>query len=180
MIKNIICTGTVLKLTKLKPIEKLCAAVARALVFLSALGLILMTLVVGWQVFGRYILNQSPDWSEQAALVLMIWYICLASAAGVHENFHIRIVFLENKASPPLKKLMRLACQAVTFLIGLAMGVYGLQLVTQTWGHAVPTLPITRGMVYLALPIGGFLIALFSAAHFLKLISTPHLEEEVA
>jgi len=156
--------------------DRIGGAASRGLTLLSAIGLILMTLIVGWQVFGRYVLNQSPDWSEQAALALMIWYICLAGAAGVHENFHIRIVFLEQKASPKLKKLMGLTSHGVTFLIGLAMGVFGLQLVMQTWSHAVPTLAVTRGMVYLAIPIGGFLIALFSLTHFLKILAQPPLE----
>jgi len=56
--------------------DRIGGAASRGLTLLSAIGLILMTLIVGWQVFGRYVLNQSPDWSEQAALALMIWYIC--------------------------------------------------------------------------------------------------------
>ena len=47
----------------------------------AGLGLVLMTVIVGWQVFGRYVLNSSPSWSEQAALTLMIWYVFLFLAA---------------------------------------------------------------------------------------------------
>ena len=53
------------------------------LVRVAAVGLVLMTLIIGWQVFGRYVLNSSPSWSEQASLALMIWYVSLAAAAGV-------------------------------------------------------------------------------------------------
>ena len=45
-------------------------------------GLLLMTGIVAWQVFARYVLNASPAWAEQAALLLMIWYVFFAAAAG--------------------------------------------------------------------------------------------------
>lgn len=152
-------------------IKKILNKTSRLLILLSALGLILMTLIIGWQVFGRFILNQSPDWSEQAALALMIWYIFLAAAAGVRENFHIRIVALDNKASPRVQMWMRSFAHITVFLCGAVMFIYGLQLVQETWAHAVPTLPVRRGMVYLAVPIGGFLIAIFSIENIFKLFS---------
>ena len=71
-------------------------ASADILVKTAAIGLVAMTLIAGWQVFGRYVLNSSPSWSEQAALTLMIWYVSLAAAAGVREGFHIRIAAVEN------------------------------------------------------------------------------------
>lgn len=152
-------------------LSKLNAAFARGLIAAAAIGLILMTLIVGWQVYGRYILNKSPDWSEQAALALMIWYVCLAAAAGIHQNFHIRIVALEEKVSGRTKSIMALIRHGVTFFCGVIMGVYGIQLVAETWVHAVPTLPFTRGMVYLVVPISGVLIALFSTELFFTDIS---------
>lgn len=141
---------------------------SKFLTLIAAIGLILMTLIVGWQVFGRYVLGQSPDWSEQASLALMIWYVCLAAAAGVHENFHIRIAALENKASQKYRRIMRILCHIIVMLCGLAMLVFGAQLVAETWSHTVPTLPISRGVVYLAVPISGALIALFSIEHLLN------------
>jgi TRAP-type C4-dicarboxylate transport system permease small subunit len=56
---------------------------ADLLLAIGAAGLLLMTAIVGWQVFGRYVLNSSPSWSEQAALTLMIWYVSFGAAAGV-------------------------------------------------------------------------------------------------
>ena len=58
-----------------------------------------MTGIIGWQVFGRFVLNSSPSWSEQAALMLMIWYVFLAAAAGICEGFHIRITLFEDSLS---------------------------------------------------------------------------------
>ena len=135
---------------------------ADVLIKASAFGLVLMTIIVGWQVFGRYVLNSTPSWSEQAALTLMIWYVALAAAAGVRQGFHIRIVALEEAVSPRLRKGMQVVSNSLVSLCGLAMLIWGGELVLRTWSHVVPSLGIPRGLTYLALPISGALIALFA------------------
>lgn len=142
---------------------------SRALLWCGAAGLIAMTLIIGWQVFGRYVLGQSPDWSEQAALVLMIWYVSLASAAGVREGFHIRIVAFENMMPPKIRYMLGLMQNGVIAICGVVMCIWGVQLVIETWAHAVPTLPLTRGMAYLVVPFSGALISLFATEHVLVL-----------
>lgn len=131
-------------------------------IVIGSIGMLLMTAIVGWQVFGRYVLNESPDWSEQTALILMIWYVSFAAAAGVQEGFHIRIVAFENAMPEKIAKITRLIAHLVVGLCGLAMLIWGAQLVMGTWSHVVPTLGISRGAVYIAIPISGFLIGLFS------------------
>jgi TRAP-type C4-dicarboxylate transport system permease small subunit len=144
------------------PVRRLSAAASRLLIGFSATGLVLMTAIVGWQVIGRYILSSSPSWTEQAAQALMIWFAFLAAAAGVREGFHIRIVALEEAASPRIRRLMQVAGALVVAGCGLAMLVLGGELVVRTWSHTIPSLGISRGFAYLGLPISGGLILLFA------------------
>lgn len=141
---------------------------ADLLVKAGALGLVLMTIIIGWQVFGRYVLNSTPSWSEQAALTLMIWYVALAAAAGVRLGFHIRIVALQEAVPPGLRKMMQIVSHTIVGLCGIAMLVWGGELVLRTWSHAVPSLGIPRGLVYLGLPISGALMALFALEQVLE------------
>jgi TRAP-type C4-dicarboxylate transport system permease small subunit len=138
------------------------AALARLLLGIGAAGLLVMTLVVGWQVFGRYILRESPSWSEQTALLLMIWYACFAAAAGVRQGFHIRIEAVETAAPRSIARVMRLGAHFCVALCGSAMAVWGGELVMRVWGHVIPSLGISRGLAYLSLPLAGALIVLFS------------------
>ena len=48
-----------------------------------------MTAIVAWQVFGRYVLNQSPSWTEPASVLLMSWFIFLGAAVGVRDGNHL-------------------------------------------------------------------------------------------
>lgn len=131
------------------------------LVRLSAVGLVAMTALVGWQVFGRFILNSSPSWTEQASLVLMIWYVMLASAAGVYEGFHIRIALLEDRLGSRAGALRRVVA-AVVLLSGAVLLIYGAQLAWMLRANVIPSLGISRGIAYLPMPIAGLLIVLFA------------------
>jgi TRAP-type C4-dicarboxylate transport system permease small subunit len=143
-------------------INKASLAASRLLIGIAAAGLIAMTLIIGWQVLGRYVLGASPSWSEQAAQVLMIWFAFLAAAAGVREGFHIRIVALEEAATPRIRRAMQIMASLVVGGCGLAMLVLGGELVIRTWSHTIPSLGLSRGVGYLGLPISGGLILVFA------------------
>jgi TRAP-type C4-dicarboxylate transport system permease small subunit len=131
------------------------------LIHCAALGLVAMAVIVIWQVFGRYVLESSPSWTEQAALVLMIWYVMFASAAGVHEGFHIRIAMLEERLGPraaPLRQFTAL----IVLALGLVLLVYGAQLAWLVRGNAMPSLGVSRAVAYIPMPIAGLLMALFA------------------
>ena len=151
---------------------------ADLLLAIGAAGLLLMTAIVGWQVFGRYVLNSSPSWSEQAALTLMIWYVSFGAAAGVREGFHIRIVAFEAALGPVRARYMRIFSDTVVGVCGLCMLIGGSILVSKTWSHVIPSLGIPRGLAYLGLPIAGALIILFAIERVLKTLAKRHLEDE--
>ena len=151
---------------------------AELLVRIAAFGIVLMTAIVGWQVFGRYVLNSTPSWSEEAALTLMIWYVSLAAAAGVRQGFHIRIVALEEAVSPGLRRVMQFTSNFVVAGCGAAMLIWGGELVMLTWGHVIPSLGIARGLAYLGLPLSGALMVLFAGERMLEVLFPKSLTEE--
>lgn len=129
---------------------------------IGAVGLLFMTLVVGWQVFGRFVLESSPSWSEQTALVLMIWYVFLAAGAGVWERFHIRIEILEQRFDQATRRRLRIAIHALIAMLGLVLLVFGAQMVWLVRDHVIPSLGVSRAFAYIPIPLTGALIAIFS------------------
>jgi TRAP-type C4-dicarboxylate transport system permease small subunit len=134
----------------------------------AGVGLMLMTAIIAWQVFARYVLNDSPAWGEQAALLLMIWYVMLAAAAGVREGFHIRITVLADNLPPKSKRIINLASHVIVGLFGLAMAWWGIELARETWHHVIPTLGLSRGYAYVPIPISGLLIFGFALEHVIN------------
>jgi len=137
------------------------ATVAHWLVRLGSLGLVAMAAIIGWQVFGRFILDSSPSWTEQASLILMIWYVMFAAAAGVYEGFHIRIALLEERLGERAAPVRR-AVAAIVLLLGLVLLVYGAQLTWLVRENVVPSLGVSRSVAYIPMPISGLLMALFA------------------
>ena len=128
----------------------------------ASIGLLVMTAIIAMQVFARYVLNDSPAWAEQLALLLMIWYVFIAAAAGVREGFHIRIAVFVDNLPTWAQQPAAIVAQIIVGGFGLAMAVYGVELAQATWQHVIPTLGISRGYAYMPISISGLLIMLFA------------------
>ena len=130
--------------------------------YLAGAGLVVMTAIVAWQVFCRYVLNDSPSWTEPGAVILMSWFIFLGAAVGVRENNHMGFDVLLYALPPAGKKWLRMISDIFIFAFGLGMVWYGSNLVKLTWGTTLPALGISGAWDYIPLMGGGVLITLFS------------------
>lgn len=130
--------------------------------YFAGSGLVAMTAIVAWQVFCRYVLNDSPSWTEPGAVILMSWFIFLGAAVGVRENNHMGFDVLLYALPPAAKKWLRMISDIVIFAFGLGMIWYGSNLVTLTWSTTLPALGISGAWDYVPLMGGGLLIVLFS------------------
>ncbi len=131
------------------------------LIKFGAAGLVIMMLVTSWQVFGRFVLDSSPSWTEQTSLLLMIWYVMFAAAAGVYEGFHIRISLLEDRLGERGRTIRRIVAFVVA-LMGLVFLIYGAQLCWGVRTNVIPSLGISRAMAYIPLPVSGLLMIWFA------------------
>lgn len=146
-------------------LRKVNARISRFMIGLGGIGLIVMTCVLFWQVFTRYVLQSSASWTEQVAVVLTIWFVMLGAAGGVQEGFHIRIVEGVERMTPAWAARARALAHVLAAIFGLGLTVFGIDLVIRTWPNAVPALPLTRGMVYAVIPFSGFLMSVFALGH---------------
>jgi TRAP-type C4-dicarboxylate transport system permease small subunit len=146
---------------------------ARLLLWLGGAGLVAMTGIVGWQVFARYVLNDSPSWSEQLTLLLMIWYALLAAAAGFQQGFHIRIAALETRVRPARARALRMLGEGFVFLAGLLFLVWGVELAALVHTHVIPSLGVSRAWAYAPLAIVGALVMLFAGTRLAGEILRP-------
>ena len=99
---------------------------------IAAAGLVLMTLVIAWQVFGRYVLNDSPAWSESAALVIMLYFVLLGAAVGVYEQFHLGLRLFVSWLPAGWKRPVYVIAQLLVMTFGAAMAWNGMRLIDYT------------------------------------------------
>lgn len=157
-------------------IDRLSRALSKVVLLLSSLGLVALVCLLGWQVFARYVLGSSPPWSEQAALVVMIGFIALAASAGIREGFHIGMTMAVDALSENGQKIATALSYGVVAGFGILLGIYGGELVSQTWQHKIPSLGLPRGAAYLPLAISGWLMAFFALEQALAAITGRKVE----
>jgi TRAP-type C4-dicarboxylate transport system permease small subunit len=147
----------------LQAVRPVLARLSRLSLYISGLGLVTMTAIVGWQVFARYVLNDTPSWSEPLSLHLMSWFILLGAAVGVRESVHLGLDFVRHSASPATQRLMDIVSLSLIVLFGLAMSFYSTLLAAGTWAATIPVLGWPGGVDFFPMIAGGLLIALFAA-----------------
>ena len=147
-------------------LDRLC----RALLWCAGGGLFLMTMSISWQVFGRFVLNDSPTWTEPTSLMLMLWFILLAAAVGVRQRFHLSLDLTRMIAPPKVRLVMDLLSFTAVGGFGAGMVWYTRILISQTWAVPIPGLGLPTGLAYLPIAISGVLIVVFSIEHVIYLV----------
>ena len=152
------------------------AAICR---LLAGVSLVVLTVIFSWLVFGRYVLNATPTWVEQAALLLIMVIAFIGAAVGIHEHSHLSVTMLRRLVA----SRVRLVFVAMTdFLLagfGLLMLWYGARLTIFKWSSSIPLIQLPEGLRSLPLTVGGGLILLFSLGHLLRLALGRDLRSDI-
>jgi TRAP-type C4-dicarboxylate transport system permease small subunit len=148
----------------LPPLHAAMRQLARLSVGLAAIALLGLVLVQGWQVIARYVLNDSPSWTEPVTVLLLSATMAFGAAAGVYEDRHFRFSLLADALPLAWKRMLHAIVQGIVALIGAVIAGWGAILFfdgldIRTAGAALP-----QSANYLPLAIGGALMALFALA----------------
>ena len=146
------------------------AAVARAGMFLSVGGLFMIVAIVFFQVFGRYVLNSSPTWTESLALVLVLYVTLIGAAVGVRDAGHIGMESLLVLVPERIRNRIELLIHVLVMLFGAAMIWNGAVLGSSVASYKIPNLGLPEGIRYAPLVISGVLIISFSIEHVIALV----------
>lgn len=147
---------------RLAVVGKALSAVSNGALYVAGTGLVVMTAIVFWQVFLRYVLNHSNAWTELSAIMIMSWFIFLGAAVGVRENYHLGFDVLLYVLPPGSKRVLRTISDLVVLSFAIGMIYYGWSLMRLQWNEVMPSLGISGAFRYLPLTAGGVLISLFS------------------
>ncbi len=148
---------------------RLCAAIARLCLRIGVGGLVLLVIAVLYQVFGRYILNDTPTWAESAAVLLVLYVTMLGMAVGVRDAGHIGLESLLVLAPEKLRLKMELLIHALVLVFGLVMAWNCALLAESVSGYKIPTLGVSEAFKYAPPALAGVLVAMFSVEHIIAL-----------
>lgn len=141
---------------------RLLAVIARISLWLSGAGLVFMTALIAWQVFGRFVLNDSPSWTEPMAVILMGWFIFLGAAVGIREGYHLSFDVVLMVLPQKGKDIMHSISDVLLITFAGGMVYYGYNLAALAWQATLPSLGFPGGVAYMPIVAGGALMIIFS------------------
>lgn len=115
----------------------------------------IMVIVMGVQVFMRYVMKNSLAWPEEFTRYIYIWFVFLGMSYGVRNNLHIRVDLLE-VLIPKSKKALGFL-QDILFLgfcgYMIGPGINSIKLLIES-AQTSPAMLIPMYYVYLSLLVG--------------------------
>jgi TRAP-type C4-dicarboxylate transport system permease small subunit len=146
--------GTIYRKT-MNGLYGLCVAIA-------GLSLVLISAIIPWAVFTRYVLNRAASWPEPAAVLLTIALTFFGGAACYRSAQHMRISFFVGLLPKRLQRVIDTVAELVTAALAGFMALWGARLVEATWFNTISDFPsLSVGVTYLPIPIGGVILFLF-------------------
>lgn len=141
-------------------------------------AMVTLTVIFGWLVFGRYVLNATPTWVEQVALLLVSLIGFLGASVGVHERTHLGVSFFRDIAPRPLRRAMDLATHLILAGFGAVMMVETYRLVLFKWGTPIPLIQLPEGLRAVPLTLCGALCLAYSVGHLIRFFTAPEREPD--
>jgi TRAP-type C4-dicarboxylate transport system permease small subunit len=119
----------------------------------------LMSILIGVQIFMRYVVGASLSWSEELSRYFFIWATYIGIAYAVRKDAHIRVTMGTDQLSPMGQAYVRILTHVVFGAFALFVMYQGWFMVEKTFrfGQKSASLGIPMGIIYLA-PFTGFLL----------------------
>lgn len=149
------------------------ATVAHLAIGIAAAALLGLVVVQGWQVIARYVLNDSPSWTEPVTVLLLATAMSLGAAVGVHTNRHFGFYLLHDHMKPWVRRAVDVLAPLVIFGIGSVLAYWGAVLLLDGWSIKAAGADLPQSINYLPLSIGGALMALFALNNLMNVFAAP-------
>ena len=145
--------------------EKLLAGIDWVLDKVTLAILIVLNLVVGAQVFARYVLNHSLFWSEELARYLFIYLVFLSAAIVLRQDRHIQVSAFVDMLPSSMKRAIIILGDLLMLGFVLVVFVESIRLAGMVWTVLTAAMEIPWTLVYLGilLGMGAMLLALLGS-----------------
>lgn len=143
------------------------------LTVMLVMGILVIDVVLG--VFTRYVLGHQISWTEELARLLLIWISLLGASVAFIRKSHLGVDYFVGKLSERWQAIGQiLVYLLVAIFSGIVLVYGGCSLVSSALKNSQPTpaLNVEMGYVYLAVPISGIFIIIFSIETIIEMIGS--------
>jgi TRAP-type C4-dicarboxylate transport system permease small subunit len=165
----------------IKKLLQLKQGMTAAINLMLMIAVALLVIDVVWGVFTRFVMGEQAKWTEELARFLLIWIALLGSAVAFGTRGHLGVDFFVGKFDPEAQKLMAVVANLIVLLFAITVFLYGgCRVVSDALAmeQTTPALGWKMGYVYLALPISGFFMTIYTIENIIETIIAPSTQKE--
>jgi TRAP-type C4-dicarboxylate transport system permease small subunit len=131
-------------------------------IWTAGTAIFLMSLIIPWGVFTRYVLGTGSQWPEPIAILLMMVFTFVGAAATYRSGGDIAIVMMTERLPSAPKRTLEVFVSAMMVLMCIFVVWFGALLCVKTMRQSISELSwLPVGITYLPIPIGAALTLLF-------------------
>lgn len=126
----------------------------------ASVSLVVMAGITAVQVFNRYVLQSSLDWSEELARYLFIWAVYVGCSYATQMDRHLEVTIIRTMFKGKFARPVTIFSSIITVVFCIFSTVLGIKFVIflAGTGQKTPALEISAYWVYLCMPVGlGFM-----------------------
>lgn len=139
----------------------------------AAAALLGLVLVQGWQVIARYIINDSPSWTEPVTVLLLSTAMSLGAASGVHSKRHFAFSLLAESLAPSVRRVLQAIPPLVILAIGVTIAYWAAVLLVDGLDIRAAGVDLPQSISYLPLSVGGVLMTVFAFGQLVEALRKP-------
>ena len=141
-------------------------SISNSLLFIAMIG---MTLVLGANIFLRFVFNQPISWANELSRFLYIYIVLLGTAVAYKEDGHAKIIFVRDAVSYTYKVIFDVIHFAAIIFLSVLLVILGIKHVITMWRvHGAVLTFLSMGIVYISVPFSFFCLFIFAISKFIK------------
>lgn len=133
-----------------------------------ALLLMLMMVVTSLHVFFRYMLNSPLIWSEEFALLLLIWFGFFSISNELYHDNHMAIIMFYEKFPVKIRRFIDVVRHFIVGAFCLIMTIYLYKITASVGGNKLPVSGLPKIIMYIPVIISSILMLFYSFVLFVK------------
>lgn len=131
--------------------------------FLAVL-MAVMTALISWQVFARYVMGSSLTFSEEVARFSTVWLTMLGAGYAYRYGSLIAVDLLVGVAGRRGGHILRIAAALASAVFALVLLYQGLSITERVMSQTAPSTRLSMAWLYAAMPAGAAMILINAVA----------------
>jgi len=137
----------------------------------------LLTIIVLYAVFMRYVLNNAPSWSEELSRYIMVWAALLAMSIALRQGRHIGLTSLVERIWGKHYRVAFFFADLAMLIFFVVMLYTGVKMTFFVVNQHSPSMNWPMWIPYMAIPVGGLFLSFETFILLLrKLVPESHKE----